>query len=67
MRVNASGCVSDEARLNRSHVRTCADAAIARTMEKGGVAGLATGQRKQESESPPGFLTESEDENQEGV
>ena len=40
MRVNASGCVSDEARLNRSHVRTCADAAIARTMKKAVSLGL---------------------------
>ena len=31
-------------------------------MEKGGVAGLATGQRKQESQSPPGFVEEGEGE-----
>ena len=43
--------------------------AISSALEKGGLAGLAASGRKQASESPPGFVAESEGEaeNQEGV
>ena len=60
MRLHALWRVSDEARLERARVRTHADTALPLRLEKGGVSGLTTGQRKQESESPPGFLAEGE-------